>query len=78
MVCIPAWSIYKLRTLKGPLREVGGKHWGIGTSLMAGGLLSMGAGVQRDYPAWCGYQGSRGRALGSPKKGYRITARPKL
>lgn len=21
MICIPAWSIYKLRTLKGPLRE---------------------------------------------------------
>lgn len=33
MICIPAWSIYKLRTLKGPLREVGGKQWGIGTSL---------------------------------------------
>lgn len=48
MVCIPAWSIYKLRTLKGPLREVGGKHWGIGTSLMTGGLLSKGAGVQRE------------------------------
>lgn len=31
-----------------------------------------------DYPAWCGYQGSRGRALGSPKKGHRITTRPKL
>ena len=27
MICIPAWSIYKLRTLKGPLREVGGKQW---------------------------------------------------
>lgn len=26
MICIPAWSIYKLRTLKGPLREVGGKQ----------------------------------------------------
>lgn len=33
MICIPAWSIYKLRTLKGPLREVGGKQWGMGTSL---------------------------------------------
>ncbi|EGW04916.1 Sodium- and chloride-dependent GABA transporter 2 [Cricetulus griseus] len=26
MICIPAWSIYKIRTLKGPLREVSASH----------------------------------------------------
>lgn len=25
MVCIPAWGLYKLSTLKGPLREVGAR-----------------------------------------------------
>lgn len=50
MICIPAWSIYRLGTLKGPLREVGGRQSGTGTSLdewVLDGrqLLSMGAGV---------------------------------
>lgn len=31
MVCIPAWSFYKLSTLKGSFREVGGE-WGGGQS----------------------------------------------
>lgn len=26
MVCVPAWSIYKLSTLKGPFREVGSRR----------------------------------------------------
>lgn len=86
MICIPAWSIYKLRTLKGPLREVGEKQWGMGTSLDGrwvafdgcGVGQGWGAGVQRDHPARCGYQGSRGSVLGSLKKEYRITARRKL
>lgn len=77
MICIPAWSIYKLRTLKGPLREVGGKQWGQEPHQMAGGLLSTAAGVQRDHPACCGYQGSRGRVLGGLKMAHRITVRPK-
>lgn len=47
MICIPAWSIYKLRTLKGPLREVREKQWGIGTSQDGRRV----AGIQRDHPA---------------------------
>lgn len=31
MVCIPAWSFYKLGTLKGSFREVGGLWGGTGT-----------------------------------------------
>jgi hypothetical protein len=54
MVCIPAWSFYKLSTLKGPLKEVGGKSGrGVGVLLdevglwMTGGLSAMvGTGVQ--------------------------------
>lgn len=75
MICIPAWSIYKLRTLKGPLREVGGKQWGIephwmNRSWMTDGWLPMELVYKDPLPsAWRGCQGSRESVLGGLKKG---------
>lgn len=82
MICIPAWSIYKLRTLKGPLREVGGKQWGIephwmNRSWMAGGWLPMEL-VYKGHPrppAGVGAKVPEKEYLGVLRKGHSTAAR---
>lgn len=80
MICIPAWSIYKLRTLKGPLREVGGKqrgiepHWMSG-SWVAGGGFPWELVYKGDPQPGVGAKFPEKESLGVLRKGHSITTR---